>query len=126
MDKGKRAGPIDDATIRRWVRERRLRAESQVWNAALPNWVEVRQTPLISEAPVPATPPLPARPAAAPPAAQPAVTSWYYLDSKGAQAGPVDETTLHRWFAERRLPPDTLVWNAALPGWIKASQAGLA
>lgn len=122
IDKGKRAGPIDETTIRRWVRERRLRPESQVWNASLPNWVEVRQTALIAEAPQ-AKPASPARAAAAPVTPQPPVPAWYYL-VKGVQAGPVDEVTLRRWFAERRLPPNTLVWNPSLSGWIPASQAG--
>jgi hypothetical protein len=122
MDKGKPVGPIDETTIRRWVRERRLRPESQVWNASLPNWVELRRTALIAEAPQ-VKPAPPARAAAAPATPQPAVRSWFY-SVKGVQAGPVDEVTLRRWFAECRLPPDTLVWNPSLPGWIPASQAG--
>ena len=109
IDQGKRAGPIDDATIRRWVKERRLAPETMVWNASLSGRVEARRAGLFEQEP-------PAKPAT--------TLKWYYVDN-GAQAGPIDDTTFRKWFAERRLGPDTMVWNPALPGWIKASQAGL-
>lgn len=109
LDRGKKAGPIDDATIRRWVKERRLRPETMVWNASLSGWVEARQAGLFEQTQQ-------RKPAASP--------GWYYID-KGAQTGPIDDATFRRWFAERRLGPDTMVWNPTLPGWVKASQAGL-
>jgi|GEM_PF-6125830 len=107
---GQRAGPVDAATLQRWVMERRLRPDTMVWNQSLANWVEIQRSGLISQAP--------AQPV------QRAAPAWYYLD-RGAQTGPIEESVLRRWLAERRLPPDTLVWNPALPGWVKASQAGL-
>lgn len=79
-----------------------------------------RQAPQRQPAP---SRPRPVAPPSPPPAA-PAPVAWYYIN-QGAQAGPVDEATLRNWIAQRRIGPETMVWNQTLPGWVTASQAGL-
>lgn len=52
------------------------------------------------------------------------MTQWYYT-LRGQNYGPFDETQIRTLIAAGTILPDTLVWNAGLPGWQKASVAGL-
>jgi len=49
---------------------------------------------------------------------------WYYVGD-GQTVGPVPEEQLRQWLAEGRLPPETQVWNASMPDWQEAREAGL-
>jgi hypothetical protein len=66
--------------------------------------------------------PVPAAPAVAPPPLPPPSKQWYYSRA-GQTEGPLDEATLRGVL--RSLPPDTLVWNQDLAGWIPARDAGV-
>jgi DNA-binding transcriptional ArsR family regulator len=70
----------------------------------------------------PASVPVPAAPAVALPPPPPPSRQWYYSRA-GQTEGPLDEATLRGVL--RSLPPDTLVWNQDLAGWIPARDAGV-
>jgi hypothetical protein len=55
---------------------------------------------------------------------QPQSHIWHY-SVNGKQIGPVSEVDLRAWLAQGRVPPNILVWNQTLPGWLPAAQAGL-
>jgi hypothetical protein len=62
---GQQYGPVDEPTIRQWVRERRLLPENMVWNPELPDWMPARDVPGLLEATGPGSvgaqpPPVPA------------------------------------------------------------------
>lgn len=48
-------------------------------------------------------------------------TMWHYL-WQNQQVGPIPENDLRRYLAERRLPPETMVWSPGMAQWSPASQ----
>jgi hypothetical protein len=46
----------------------------------------------------------------------------YHIALNGAAAGPFDLATLRVKVGAGELTPDTLVWNASMPGWGRAAQ----
>jgi hypothetical protein len=46
---------------------------------------------------------------------------WHYMKGE-AQIGPVSLEQLCRWFAERTLPLETLVWNSEFKTWVAANE----
>jgi len=115
-------GPVDEQALRGLFLDGTLTEESLLWNKSLDEWRPARvivpsfvntiaPPPLPEEGP----PPLPA---------SPPTLDWYYA-KQGQRQGPAAETELRRLLAMGELPPDTLVWNKTLSGWLPAAETGL-
>jgi len=101
-------GPVSETELRRLLSTGTLPPETLVWHAALPAWQDAVRAGV----------------APAPPVAAPVPTAWYY-SWQGGQMGPVGEEELRRLLATGAIPSTTLVWRAALPGWLDAVTAGV-
>ena len=126
---GQAQAPEAEHVLRERLARKELPEETLVWNPQLPDWrtalaagLVVR--PVILPPPAPAPVPPPAPPSAPVQAKPKPVQTWHYAVD-GKTLGPVDEALLRDELRGGRLSADTLVWNASLPTWVKASAAGL-
>ena len=57
------------------------------------------------------------------PAASPAAAeSWYVRPPSGGQFGPATAEVVNQWVAERRVPPNSLLWREGWADWRLASE----
>jgi hypothetical protein len=48
------------------------------------------------------------------------VNSWYYLDTSRTPQGPFSFTSFKALWKEKKLNPDTFIWNEELKSWTRA------
>ncbi|QGJ69401.1 Hypothetical protein PBC10988_10830 [Planctomycetales bacterium 10988] len=48
--------------------------------------------------------------------------TWYLRLPAGNQYGPITEDQVRQWVRERRVTPDSMIWNQGWPNWKKASE----